>query len=474
MKGLYRYLTGFFKGKFANIWASIGGGGPHLRHGVGGKAGARLKGRIIPVRGISSADERAWRDLPGRAAEPNPFYEADCVIPAATHQVFGAEINLAVAEDDGRFFGCVPIRAVRRWKFPYPVVTTQVRRMGYLGTPLLDPDAGTDAAEAILRAIATTRSSVHSRILLIDTSCADGPVADLMRCAAKRLGFPLRSYESWERGKLERLDSPTYDRVHSSKTRYNLRRQRRLLEKDTGTEVSVVDRTADATALAEYVALEAKGYKASEGVAMTTVPGEPEYFVDMCRRFEAEGRLHVLSLQAGDTALAMEIWVRGGDGLFLMKISYDERYKRYGPGVLLQMEAMKYFHEKTDASWIDTCTSAGNDLLLRLYPARRKVEMLAVILGPSPVDRAVVAGFVAARPIHNRWYDITHRGVKTGSRDADHSRETAAGPGVVGPVGHRKAHLATVSSSASGVSRAATIRLPSEAVEGSCDGASDA
>ena len=88
----------------------------------------------------------------------------------------------------------------------------------------------------------------------------------------------------------------------------------------------------------------------------------------------------------------MEIWVRGGDGLFLMKISYDERYKRFGSGVLLQMEAMKYFHEKTDASWIDTCTSEGNELVLRLYPARRKVEMLAMILGPSVVDRSVVAG----------------------------------------------------------------------------------
>ena len=375
----------------------------------------RLNGRIIPIRGISASDERAWRDLAERAAEPNPFYEADCVIPAATHQTFGAEINLAVAEQDGRFFGCVPIRAVHRWKFPYPVVTTQVRRMGYLGTPLLDPDGGTDAAEAILREIAKTRRSLHSRILLIDTSGADGPVADLIRSAAKQVGFPLRSYESWERGKLERLDSPTYDRVHSSKTRYNLRRQRRLLEEETGAEVCLVDRTADPTALAEYVALEARGYKASQGVAMSTVPGEPEYFVDMCSRFADKGRLHVLSLQAGDKAVAMEIWVRGGDGLFLMKISYDERYKRFGPGVLLQMEAMRYFHEKTDASWIDTCTSEGNDLLLRLYPARRKVEMLAIILGPSMVDRSVVAGFVAARPLHNRWYDMTHREVKTGS-----------------------------------------------------------
>ena len=136
-----------------------------------------MKGRIIPVRGISATDERAWRDLAQRAVEPNPFYEADCVIPAAVHQDFGADISLVVAEEDGRFCACVPIRAVNRWKFPYPVVTSQVRRMGYLGTPLVDAKAGSDAVVALIQAIARAKRAFHSRIFLLDTSGADGPVA---------------------------------------------------------------------------------------------------------------------------------------------------------------------------------------------------------------------------------------------------------------------------------------------------------
>ena len=74
-------------------------------------------------------------------------------------------------------------------------------------------------------------------------SGADGPVADLIRSAAKELGFSLRSYESWERESSNGSIAPTYDRVHSSKTRYNLRRQRRLLEEETGAEVCLADRT---------------------------------------------------------------------------------------------------------------------------------------------------------------------------------------------------------------------------------------
>ena len=33
--------------------------------------------------------------------------------------------------------------------------------------------------------------------------------------------------------------------------------------------------------------------------------------------------------------------------------------------------------------------------------------MLAIVLGSSRIDRAVVKGFVAARPLHNRYYKLT-------------------------------------------------------------------
>src|SRR5208282_1528650 len=98
-------------------------------------------------------------------------------------------------------------------------------------------------------------------------------------------------------------------------------------------EVLVVDRGNDPSAIDDYIKLEASGYKSRTGVAMTTVPGEPEYFTDMCKRFLAAGRLHVLTLEVGGRTVAMEIWVRGGEGLFLIKISYDEEYARFGPGV---------------------------------------------------------------------------------------------------------------------------------------------
>jgi CelD/BcsL family acetyltransferase involved in cellulose biosynthesis len=368
-----------------------------------------VRHRFITVRELSAGDERSWRELGARAVEPNPFYEPDCVIPAALHLAYGAEIGLVVAEDDGRFMACIPFRCTSRWKMRYPVVTSQVRRMNYLGTPLVDGSAGVGAVAALMAGLAERRRPGRGRILVLEAVAGDGPVAGLLRAAASQLSYPLSEIDSYERGLLRRKPDASYERIHSSKARYNLRRQRRQLSEHCGgSEVTLVERTNDPSAIDDYIALEASGYKARTGVAMTTVPGEPEYFTDMCKRFSAAGRLHVLALEAGGRTVAMEIWVRGGGGLFLIKISYDEECARFGPGVLLQISAMQHFHDHTDAQWIDTCTSEHNEILLRLYPERRKVEALCVVLGRNAIDRTAVRAFMAARPLHRRYYQWRH------------------------------------------------------------------
>ncbi len=366
-----------------------------------------MSSRILQVCEVGAEDERAWRDLAERAAEPNPFYEPDCLIPASAHQVFGNDIRLAVAELDGRFYGCVPFRAASRWKFPYPILTSQVRRMNGLGTPLIDPEMGVDAATALFKALAYERSALHGRIFVLDTSGADGPVALYLREAARRLGFWLCAYETFDRGMLVRSDGPEYEKTVSYKSRRNLRRQMRLLGEAVGTQVDVVDRSKDLAGIDDYIALEALGYKSKKGIAMSTVPGEPAYFKEMCSRFAASGRLRLLALQAGPQTVAMQMWITGREGAFLIKGSYDETYAQFGPGVLLHTLAIDFFNKETDSEWMDSCTGPDHKLLFRLWKNTRPIEMVAIVLGPSRFDRSVIKAFVAARPLHRRYYALT-------------------------------------------------------------------
>jgi CelD/BcsL family acetyltransferase involved in cellulose biosynthesis len=382
-----------------------------------------VKGRVISVRSITAADEAAWRALAERAIEPNPLYEPDCLIPAAQHQTFGAEIGLAVAEEDGRWYACVPTRNVKRWhKLPYPMVTSQVRRMIYQGTPLVDRDRSVEAVRALLSALV---AAPGSRVFALQ-EITEGDVAAVVLQAATELRLPCYDFESFERGFLVRQPDHTRGATLKSETRRNLQKKRRRLTRELGTEPEFVDRSADPAAIDDYIALEAAGYKLGIGVAMTTVPGETDFFRDMCARFAAAGRLHVLALQAGAAPLAMDIWIRGREGEFMIKTSYDQRYSAFSPGLMLHIDAMMFFHEHSDADWLETCTYNGNELFLRIYPDRRRITTLFIVLDPTwknRVDQLVLRSFMSLRPLHTKLYERRHG-------EAAHGASGVEAPGV--------------------------------------------
>lgn len=362
-----------------------------------------MKARIVPVRELSDADIDAWQDLGRRAVEPNPLFEPSCVIAAARHQSFGDEIALAVTEEDNEFRACFPVREVRRLgKVPYPTVTTQVRRMSYLGTPLVDATRGDQATTALISALMRRHRFGRGRLLALNWLGDDGPVAGYIRSAAADLGLLVGTWEDFERGILRRQPDATYERTRRRNLRHDLNRRRRRFAEEFGSELSITDRAGEPNAIDDYITLEAAGYKADSGVAMMSVEGESEYFRAMCQSFAAEGRLMLPTLEGNGRTLAMEVWLRAGEGLFMIKSSFDEGYARFAPGKQLHVMAMTYFHEHTDAAWIDTCTVANNDLLLRLYPDRRRITTLLIPLSRSPVDAAAVRILTVARPIYRR------------------------------------------------------------------------
>jgi len=216
--------------------------------------------------------------------------------------------------------------------------------------------------------------------------------------------LPFIVYENWERGFLKRRHEPHYVQLINAKPRRELRRRSRRIAEKLGTEPVLVDRTADPGAVKQFLCLEESGYKRVAGLAMTTHAGEPEFFAAICRGFAAAGRLHLLALEAGGQTLAMCVWLRDGEGFFLYKTCYEERYARYGPGALMQLACMEHFHTATDANWMDTCTYRDNEMFLRLYADRRQIAGIFVPLSRNPLDRLATRSFMALRPFHRIIY----------------------------------------------------------------------
>ncbi len=104
---------------------------------------------------------------------------------------------------------------------------------------------------------------------------------------------------------------------------------------------------------------------------------------------------------ADDTVLAMAVRVLAGRGAFQLKIAYDESYRRFGPGRVLDLELLGTFHERTNEQWVDSCTTPGNEFKEALYPGRRRIDTL-IIPADGRLNHAVAHGVPRLRSWRNR------------------------------------------------------------------------
>ena len=329
--------------------------------------------RWLNTRTLSAQDIGRWTELARLSATPNPFYEADFVLPAIEH--FGdTELELLVAMNGtGVWIGLMPVVRRRRWgRFVGSVLTGWDHRHCFLDSPLLACNFEDAAAEAMLHA---ARREVG--LIAFDRLPAVGPVASALVSACDALGVKPIVWKRFERAALERR--PDDDYVKSTlcgKHFRDLQRKGRKLERELG-DIAFVDRAGDPRAVNEFLALEAAGWKGEEGTALAAGPGA-EFFRAICGTFAEAGRLQMLTMEAGDRTVAMQSALIAGEGLFCLKIAYDESLGRFSPGTQLIAETATEFHRRPELEWVDSCSKPKSEPIERLWPGRRELTTILV------------------------------------------------------------------------------------------------
>lgn len=360
-----------------------------------------MEARLVRVLDAASDPDlvSSWGSLHERALEQNPFFEPQCVIPAARHLPDGEAIELLVAEEGGAVHGCMPLRALPRWHWSRRgTLTTNVRRLTWLGTPLLDGHRADEAMLAMLTHLRDRRRHTGHHLLVIEWMHAGGSVAQVVRRSAEMLHLPSAMGERFERPALCCLADPNRPNdppapVRRRKTTRNLRHR---LDRDVGPAV-MVDRSGHPDAVQEFIELESRGYKGREGIALAGQPGEAEFLRAMGQAFGADGRLVVTCLEAGGRTIASNLMLTAGDEAFGCLVAYDEAYAAYSPGIQLYYDSIDLLG-RARFRRIDTCTYAGNTSIGDIFPDRIEVGTFLVGLG-SPVEGVLLGVLPAAR----RW-----------------------------------------------------------------------
>ena len=371
-----------------------------------------METRLVKVSDLSASDEQAWRMLGARVIEPNPFFEPDFVLLACRHFEGFAKTRLVIVEDDGEFRAVLPLAAVEHPRIPpRATVTTrgQPTAIAALCTPLVDRTCVDRAVGALLDGLSEeAKRGGLPGIVALERLGDDGPVAGSIRRLCRERRLPVFTRETWIRGTVSRAGK--WESPLSKKRSKEIARLGRVLTKETGLELSLVDRTLDPSAASEFLDMEASGWKGSgQGSAFARDQTKVAWFREWRDRWAPTGRLHVLALNAGSMSIAMQCFVRAGDGLIFFRMAFDAKYARYAPGASLLASSMEYLLEHTDAQWIDSCADADNKFALEMLPEGRPLATLMIGTG-GLLDRSLVSALPAmtrvvaeTRRARGRW-----------------------------------------------------------------------
>ena len=97
----------------------------------------------------------------------------------------------------------------------------------------------------------------------------------------------------------------------------------------------------------------------------------------------------LLGLFLDDRPLALKCNFLSGDGGFAFKIAFDEAYRAFSPGFLLEVENVRRLHQRPEVRWMDSCADAQHAMINRLWPGRRTMATVLFATGRAPGELLV-------------------------------------------------------------------------------------
>jgi hypothetical protein len=185
------------------------------------------------------------------------------------------------------------------------------------------------------------------------------------------------------------LDAESYWETHvRAKKRKEIRRLQKRLAELGAVEQRRLDKRAELPHwCADFLTLEAAGWKGREGTAMACSPSDAAFFRAACAAAFDAGRLHFLRIDLDGRPIAMLANFRHGEGAFSFKIAFDEELGRFSPGVLIELANLHAVQGDPDIGWMDSCAAADHPMIDSLWAERRTIVQYRIALRGRGLDR---------------------------------------------------------------------------------------
>ncbi|OZA93822.1 MAG: hypothetical protein B7X57_03720 [Erythrobacter sp. 34-65-8] len=333
----------------------------------------------------------AWDSLAFDASVPNPFFERWFLAPGLRHIGARQGAGLLCVETHGELVGLLPIRRrLAYYRYPLLHVATWLHDNAFCGTPLVRRGFEQPFWHAVLGWMDTNAAS--ALFYHLSHIPADGNVMAALREVMDSAGRPAAVVQQEDRALLRSPLAPEeyFAAAMSAKKRKELRRQHNRLAELGALTFERQDCPAEIGPwIADYLALEARGWKGKDGSALSQHPANAALFTEALSGAASAGKLERLTLRLDGRPIAMLANFLSPPGAFSFKTTYDEDYARFSPGVLLQRENLDLL-AREGVAWADSCAAADHPMIERIWREKRTITRLSIAIG-GPARRALAA-----------------------------------------------------------------------------------
>jgi CelD/BcsL family acetyltransferase involved in cellulose biosynthesis len=326
----------------------------------------------------------AWNSLAASAIDPNPFYEPWMLIPAL-RELPDESVRLLFIYDTSCDLLCGLVPVVRRSSYhrlPIPNLRFWQHKYCFLCTPLLRAGSA-ESALAVYLDWAESNLTAWSLIEFNHTS-GDGPFSRLLKAELRRRDHHRYLIETFERAMIRPAGGgQSYLESNvSNGRRKEWRRQFNRLREQGCIDFAELDREEDLDIwIEQFMEVEASGWKGRAGSAILFEPQSRRFFSQVLHGAFQQGKLMMLSLCVNGVPIAMKCSVRAGTGVFAFKIAYREDFRRFSPGVQLELETIHRLHQDRDIHWMDSCAEPNHVMIDHLWAERRTIQTVTL---PAP------------------------------------------------------------------------------------------
>jgi hypothetical protein len=330
--------------------------------------------------------KKALDELAKSATESNVFLESWMLFPAL--ESFGRRksiIFLLFFMDKprgSRLCGFMPLERQRCFHgLPFPSLTLWRYPHSFLSTPLLRKGYAGEVLGAFFSWVQNQRQSALI-LELPQISCAGELHRSLERALKQRHKLEMVDTH-FERALFRpRKNADKYlQEALSTKRRKEFKRlERKLSEMGNPVFERMDARENPGPWIEEFLRLEAAGWKGRERSALGVLEENRRFFLKIAEEAALRGRLEMLALRLDGKAIAMKCNLLAKNGSFAFKITYDENFHRYSPGVLLELAQVRWMHADS-RQWMDSCADHNHFMINRLWLDRKPMRTLVISTG---------------------------------------------------------------------------------------------